>query len=483
MILQSIVVPNSICEQTELYYQSNAEIKIHEDCLALAAKADISFFSYMNMFDINAWRKYTKITKINFQVQVKGKGNLFLKTKTEERDKVLMVFDLCQALSSDWTTLIYEIDLVKENGCCYFQVFTESEMLIRNACFTTVNDEIANEVKIALNICTYHRNMEIQRNLKQLRNSRFFCSQDELFHGLQIVVVDNGSELERIDEPYVRLVHNPNTGGSGGFKRGLEEIRKWRDDTTHVVFMDDDVEFLLESLYRLYALLSFVRKEYQHESVAGRMFRTDTRHVQYTAAEIWNKGDLRHIGLNADMTLEKEILLSNENANAEYGGWWFCCYSMEFARENDPLPFFIHCDDVEYGLRHGGTPILLNGIQAWHETYEYRQSSVIAYYDMRNSLIVNVIHEDISEKIVIEKWKQVITDFHVQKDYINEYTVIKAMYDFLRGKKYFFRCGNKRVKLIKNIHVAKYLNKIMWRYCYWVLSYKYLSIKKRYLEE
>lgn len=484
MVLQNIIMPNTICEEKELYYQSNGEIEFSSEYIIVPQKVKISFFSYLNMFDFNAWKKYTLLKKIEFQVQIKGIGSLFLKSKTKEKDEVIMAFDLHQALDSEWRTITYEINLDKEDGCCYFEILAESEILIRNACFTAItDDEYINDVMIALNICTYHRNQEVERNLEQLRNSFFFSEQDQLFQKLQIMVVDNGSELERIEEPYIRLVHNPNTGGSGGFKRGLEELRNWREDTTHVVFMDDDVEFQLESLYRLYSLLSFMKEEYKHEPIAGRMFRTDLRHVQYTAAEIWNKGDLRHIGLNADMTLEKEILLSNENADAEYGGWWFCCYPMGFVKKNDPLPFFIHCDDVEYGLRHGGTPIILNGIQVWHETYEYRQSPEITYYDMRNSFIVNAIYEDITKQIVIEKWKKVITHFHVKKDYKNEYIAVKAMYDFLRGKNFFFRNGDKKVKLIKNIHVAEYLNKIMWRYCYWVLSHKYLSIKKGYREE
>ena len=37
------------------------------------------------------------------------------------------------------------------------------------------------------------------------------------------------------------------------------------------------------------------------------------------------------------------------DADADYGGWWFCCFPYVFVQENDVLPFFIHCDDVEYG--------------------------------------------------------------------------------------------------------------------------------------
>ena len=119
----------------------------------------------------------------------------------------------------------------------------------------------------------------------------------------------------------------------------------------------------------------------------------------------------------------------NENEGAEYGGWWFACYPMDFVEKNRPMPFFLHCDDVEYGLRHGGTPIILNGIQVWHETCEYRQSPVVAYYDTRNTLFVNEFLNDIFDyDDVLDKWKQKITEAHLN--------AIAWRYVALRFKRY-----------------------------------------------
>ncbi len=484
MILQTIIASNPACLDKEFYYQCESELVETTDSLILHPNHTVSFFSYMNMFDIDMWKKYTHLSSIHVGIEISGCGSIALKGIANGQIYLLQKQPFLTTDNIPWKTICFNVDFEKHCGICYLEICSVSEVHFRNARFETSEPSpLEKDVHIAINICTYHRNEEVQKNLRQLRGSRFFQSNDELFEKLHIVTVDNGSELDVIDENYIRLVHNPNTGGSGGFQRGLEEIRKWDNRITHVVFMDDDVEFHMESLYRLYALLSYLKVEYRHESVAGRMFRTDNPKIQYTAAEIWNKGDLRHIGLNADMTQEQEIIKANQNEHAEYGGWWFCCYPMKFARENNPLPFFLHCDDVEYGLRHGGTPIILNGIQVWHETYEYRQNSVIAYYDTRNSLIVNAIHENLPQQVVIARWKQVITNFHLQKDYINEYVVIKAMYDFLKGKKYFIKNGNKQIKLLKISCGVKFLNKIMWRYCYWALIHKYLLIVKKYREE
>lgn len=465
MILQSILSPCAPCLQKELYYQSASELAFENGCMFLPDNSQVSFFSYINMFDTDVWGKYTDLSKVYFSVDLKGSGCISVKCKTQDQQIVLSEYDF--STTKSWETFSVDIDLKNIKGCCYFEIVSRSKVIIQNARFETSEPRSVNkEIQIALNICTYHRNTDINRNLKQLKESLFFSTKNELSGKLYVMVVDNGSELDLINEPNIKLVHNPNTGGSGGFKRGLVEIRKLKNDITHVVFMDDDVEFFNETLYRLYALLSYIKKEYCQEPIAGRMFRADRRWIQYTAAEIWNRGDLKHIGLNADMTQEQEILRSNQNTNAEYGGWWFCCYPMSFASKNDPMPFFIHCDDVEYGLRHGGTPMILNGIQVWHETYEYRQSPVITYYDMRNTLILNTImYPNRSPDEVLKWWKDKITGQHIQKEYLMEYMMILGMLDYLKGQKYFesHNALKRNLRIKRKKEVKKVENCLLWR--------------------
>ena len=476
MVLQSIVFPDNKGQKKELYYRGNTEIKEEKGYFIVPKGETISFFTYMNMLDIDAWKKYTDLSSIRFLMEIHGSGFLIIKSKNKQKDTILYKCHFSKEQTREWQELRYEIDLTVNTGCCYFEIITESDVEIKNARFET--DEIVEDeydVCIALNICTFHRKWELLNNFKKITESRFFETKDALYQKLHIMIVDNGSEVEEIDDAHVRLVHNPNTGGSGGFKRGLEEIRKWDKEITHVVFMDDDIEFSLETLYRLYALLLFQRDEYKQESVAGRMFRMDDRGVQYTAAEIWNKGSLLHIGLNADMTLEEEVLRCNENENAEYGGWWFCCYPMEFVQNNDPLPFFIHCDDVEYGLRHGGTPIILNGIQVWHETYEYRQSPTILYYDLRNSFFVNELYGYKDREEIYREWFECITKYHVEKKWQDEKMAIYAFLHFLKGLEWLYSKGamknHKKIIRIQR-YVSKKQNAVLWRFAYFIYRHR-----------
>ena len=345
-----------------------------------------------------------------------------------------------------------------------------------------INMEYNSEIILALNICTYKRQEYLYLNLKALRKSKFFdASENEYFGNLHIFVVDNASELEQQDFEYVHVIHNKNTGGSGGFQRGLEEIRKSKIPFSHIIFMDDDVRFELESFYLLFNFLCGVDAGNRDRPVAGRMFNIDYPNIQWTAAEIWNGGNIKHVEFLRDVSVNNIGEDSYQpgkvvyDSGAEYGGWWFCCFPMSFAKTNDILPFFLHCDDVEYGLRCGKSPIIIEGVQVWHETYEKKMSHTMLYYNTRNSMFVNELYGILppSEE-VLQRWKETIANYHVKQDWLSEYAVIKAMWDFLKGldwmKEVDSEANHNKIARAKS-HKLK--NVICWRVVEYMFRKKY----------
>ncbi len=369
--------------------------------------------NYLNYFDKETWKKYTGISEFVLETDDRGNAGYFPSDFSEKRD-----------------------------------------------------------VTIALNICTYHRNKQIKQNIEKLLKMKFFDVDEKEYYGhLHIFIVDNGSELECIDNGFVKVMYNRNTGGSGGFQKGLEVIRSSEISFTNVVFMDDDADFIPETFYRLYALLVYMKPEYYNRSIPGRMFCLDNPSYQYTAAEIWNGGDLKHIGFMQDMADFDSIdhVRLNDADDADYGGWWFCCFPYDFCKNNDIMPVFLHCDDVEYGLTVkqycSAGPIILNGIQVWHETAVYRQSPIIQYYDTRNPLFVNDEQGIMSEPSeVYNKWFSKITDFHVREDYASEYYTIMGMLDYLKGIRYLYRIDpEKKHKKLSQARISRLRNSVLWR--------------------
>lgn len=432
--------------------------------------------TYMNAFDVGAWKKYTELSKLSLCVSLRGSGIITCFWEREKEEPMcLFKKKLKNGLEgSDKRKFpIWKFEKMKD-GVLYFEFRAETDSVIE-AWFET-DSIVKKNVKLSIIICTYKRQKQLEQMIKILQEKdkqKDFSQPEYETEGsdewFRTIIVDNASEIENTYGDRITVYHNPNLGGSGGFSRGMEEtIRNLPVfEATHVVLMDDDAVLQKESLYRLRALLSFMKPEYEEEAVAGRMFRLDKPWIQYTAAEIWNGGDIRHIGWNRNVTDRQYIWNMNENAGGEYSGWWFACFPIGFVKNNRPLPFFLHCDDVEYGLRHGGTPITLNGIQVWHVTYEYRRSPVMAYYDYRNSLIVNALYGcgETDKKRIWEHFKQKITKAHVRKDYLLEYFLIRAFRDYLKGMKWFMRKDDTKIHeaLLRKKRVWKYGNSLRWR--------------------
>lgn len=473
MILQNCMLPDEVCSIPEIYYRSSEE-GLRSDCghAILKAGEELGSDTYMNMLDVSAWKKYTTVSRIRFQCGISGRGTIALiHQENNIKKKISEISYDCPEPGihpSGFKELTLQINVPSDlcGGTLSFHVKAKTKTVLYHAEYET--DALPErEVSLSLVICTYKRKEALEKNIERLKSSAFFQHMTEK-ERFVVRIVDNAKELSDTYGPHIHVYPNENTGGSGGFTRGMEESvsDRLRCQTTHVVLMDDDVELQAESLSRLYALLSYMKPEFRRESVAGRMFRLDDRKIQYTAAEIWNGGDLRHIGLNHDMTRPENLPSVNDNTGAEYGGWWFDCYPIEFVEQNKPLPFFLHCDDVEYGLRHGGTPIILNGIQVWHETYEYRQSPVIAYYDTRNALIVNRIF-GISQKKeeVLYRWKTKLSSCHVRGDYLSERMVMLGMLDYIRSKSGHMNINlqSNHRRISRKRYFVRLTNKFLWR--------------------
>lgn len=466
MVLQTNLFKEEICKDHRLFYRKQGNVQFKDGYLTIEDGAEISTDTYMNMFDFEFWQQFCSVSECCLELEFCGDGTVSMCSWCGEKENIFYVKKLS---SKTERREIVPIHPVKDGGMIYFTLTSESRMQVRRAAYT-VTETGRREIHLSLVMCTYKRNDYVWRNLEVLKQSCFFDRQSSLFGKMSVHIVDNASELPEMREPFIHIHHNPNTGGSGGFTRGILESRKEdaAGQVSHIIFMDDDVCFMEESFYRLYALLSLLLPCYSQETVAGRMFRMDNKTVQYTACEVWNKGNLIHMGHEKDMTAREGLLTVNKE-RGEYGGWWFCCFPIEFAKENLPLPFFLHCDDVEYGLRCGKSPLVLNGIQVWHETAEHRMTPEMAYYDIRNSFIVNTIYGGFEDwKELLERWRCYIGMYHREKQYALKYAAVSALKDYMRGSSYFLSCTKKKTFFSDNPKVLKLGAAISWRITGWI---------------
>lgn len=461
MVLQSFVLPNEVCSEKSIYFRNIGDVELNNssESLLLSSGSSVSSDTYMNLLDVSFWTKNTRLSECSLYLTLEGSGCIEIWRWNEgKRNKEYSRKYCCTGSEK----IKIPINLL-EGGMVFFVICADRTTTLYEAYYSTKCK--LKDIKLTLIICTYKREHHLIQNICKLLQSQFFDENSYLYHKLFIRVVDNASKINLGKSENLQVHHNKNTGGSGGFIKGITETQKAEAEfsSTHIMFMDDDVEFLLESFYRIYAILSLIKDEMKDEMIAGRMFRLDDRCIQYTASEIWNKGDIRHVGGGLDVRNLCNLEKINEQ-RGEYSGWWMAVFPYRFTVNNLPIPFFLHCDDVEYGLRKGGSPIVLNGVQVWHETYEYRCSPIISYYDMRNSLIVNSMYEDSSYMLIKRvRWKNAVLEARQKQDYLLEYMNIRAMLDYLKGNRWLYSIDSEKLhKKICSKRAYKLVNKLLW---------------------
>ena len=297
------------------------------------------------------------------------------------------------------------------------------------------------EVKIGIGICTFKREKYVERNMKVLKEN-LLNNENALSYGhLSVCISDNGGTLvrEKIEDEHIRIVKNKNLGGVGGFTRTMFE--HMRDDSiTHVLLMDDDAVISPEAIERTYTLLTLLKEKYRMAVIGGSLLREDLPTLQYECGACWNDGDIVANNHNFDMTQLKNVVINEQIQKAEYTGWWYSCIPVPFIKEmHYPLPFFIHRDDIEYGLRANGQFIFLNGITIWHEAFENKLPGFLEYYDVRNLAITNAIHNPQFAAKDFKKMLFVQVSSNIGK-YRYKYVDLnlKGAVDFLRGFKWFY---------------------------------------------
>lgn len=432
MRLQTILFPSdAVCSTEELYFHRR--------------KKWIDFDGYFNLFYIEKHRKYSRIDGLRIVVQVKGASRLCLMHNREMLHQIEL--DDRTALREYALTFPYKS---RDSGVFWFSVQAEHPELFEVRGYFDGAVEDPWPVSITAIICTYKREAYVARNLRCLKQ---VLANRELEAGLhlQLFLIDNGQSLESdasiqqlVDEcgGKVSIFKNPNTGGAGGFTRGMLEAlyRKEKDSLTHVLLMDDDALFEPDLFVRLYGFLCTLKTSYKKITVGGNLLREDFPYLQHASGEwFWNfkvRNDHILIDLRSFKACTSDFMCRPDPNPRLYSGWWCCCFPLETVRtDNLPLPLFLHYDDVEYGLRNRENGVVfLNGIGVWHKGFECAFAGSTRYYDVRNTLIATALYQPEQRLFFIKKWvcRNIVSPI-LEFRYGEAYSSFRGLVDFCKG--------------------------------------------------
>lgn len=444
--LQNIIYPSTDnCTEETLYFrrQGDVEYSFSDEFITLNADASISFDTYFNGFSAGKWYKYTKIKRVGLSLKIRGKFRVILWYKEKQASQLLqrVVREFRCDTEGVLREVFCEFDTEYYQGMYTFSMIAmEDEAEFHSGYYyTEVEEEEVQKVSLSIVICTFKREQYVYRNIKMLSDKFLNNAGSELCENVDIVIADNAQSLDisQLESPKIHVFRNKNVGGAGGFTRGMiESINLAKSKRiTHVLLMDDDVIIQPESIFRTYKLLTLIKEEYKDAYVGGAMLRTDRQWFQTEAGGRWNNGALMSHKSGLDLR-ELDACLYNEfEETCEFNAWWYCTIPMEFVKkDNLPLPIFIRGDDVEYGLRNMKHLILMNGICVWHEPFEFKYSSSMYYYILRNKLINNAVHGKAysRKQFTVEFRNWFLRELFTMR-YKNAWLLLDGVNDFMKG--------------------------------------------------
>ncbi|MBS4930174.1 MAG: hypothetical protein KH020_02375 [Clostridiales bacterium] len=446
MILQYILFPDkSICSENQLYYHSIDNIKCKQDgIMEIGDGQTLRFDSYFNSFSISKWKEYTNIDNLYLNLLVKGQFNITIINQYYNLNKIItkeIYTRDYQFKNLNKLTIKIPLSKIKKGNIGFTITAKNSKVHIYDGYYSTkVMSQRLNKVSLGLNICTYLREDYIRELLKVVKelsqNSKYSLIRERLY----TFIVDNGNSLHYNTEPNVFTFYNKNTGGTGGFTRGIIEILKKRKEfnLTHIIFLDDDITLFPESLYRMFTFLLLIKDEKSNCLFSGAMLLSNKTYLQHSSGEIWRNGRAYSPKRGLDLRRVENVLKNEIQVRLNYCAWGYCCVPLKLVSEDNlPLPLFIHQDDIEYGLRLDQEIITLNGVCMWHGDFSTRRNSELEYYRVRNSMIINSIYISnySCKKAKICLLKQVTRNVLYYR-YKDIDISLKAMWDFCKGIEY-----------------------------------------------
>lgn len=409
--------------------------------IVLGRGARIETNTYFNGFFEAYWRRHTTLKKLILRLRLSGTGTIRLwrASATHGVNEVRQI---------DYAGVGQTVDMevsephahFSEFGMLFFEAIARSESVTILSADWVAMDVEPKPVKLVAGYCTFNREKFIVDNIRILANDL-----DLAGYLSQIVVVDQGTNKVKGHPDYhtlpsqvtskTRFFDQANFGGSGGFTRCILEAMGL-DSATHVLLLDDDATIEPESVFRTATFFSLANEEF---AVGGAMLDLLRPTEMYEAGGFVLPRRMGVGGRGRDLSLQSpQNILSLANLQySHYNAWWFfACPLSIISRLGLPLPFFIRCDDLEFGcrlMRAGIQTLTLPGVGVWHLPFYLKGRGWTDYYSRRNMLVALALHFPVSRVSLAATFLAVLVYRLLTLDYFKAWAVCEGMDDYLLG--------------------------------------------------
>ena len=434
-----------------LFYKLAGLAESVNDSIVLPRRSSVLLDTFFNCLSAK-YLKFARCDNLRAEVVFSGSLCVQVRFRSPTEDKLLASEELSS--SEKLTAYVNIPDIAPEEGFVYLRLrSSDNSTVFYGGGFCT--DSVPKKIKLGIIVCTYCREEFVIRNMRCFAD---YLAEDPSFADRAgVFVVDNGRTLTTEELPdFVNLIPNDNTGGAGGFTRGLKEVLAAGEEYTHFLFMDDDVVFMPQVVDRTIGLLALLKEEYSAFCIGGAMLNLTCPMIQHEFGGKWLGNMLKGNRKDIDVSTVNGLLMNETDLRSDYNAWWYMCMPLSSVRKHGlPLEMlFIKCDDVEYGLRAAEGFISVNGIAVWHENFNWKFNPAMEYFVKRNELIVNSRFP--RDKGFFSNWAKMVVAVSkalVEFRYFHIEMIERAYMDFLKGAEY-----------VKSIDHAAFLEEVKLRF-------------------
>lgn len=314
--------------------------------------------------------------------------------------------------------------------------------------FATDDQPVTPHLRINYIFCTFKRAEYVQHNAGRFRS---YLRRHQAAAEAHLTVVDNGSDQGSNDcgvEPdaNVTVFANNNTGGAGGFGRGIYESCYGALATqgfTHVCLLDDDIYVHPEMFARNTAFMRFLKPGFHvgapmcPASEAETPPRTSACFGHKYRQSVHPSDSALGTGLN---TAHVPAFLQMDRQPDSTGWWWSCFAVSDVHRIGLPYPFFIKMDDVEYSLRLRDAGVkLVIPFSFWvlHDDFKEKYSAAMQYFRFRNRWVLLAQQGQLNNpQDFATQYERLVRGFVAERKYEHAQLLLDAMQHFLNAPEY-----------------------------------------------
>jgi galactofuranosylgalactofuranosylrhamnosyl-N-acetylglucosaminyl-diphospho-decaprenol beta-1,5/1,6-galactofuranosyltransferase len=380
-------------------------------------QSEISFGAYFNAFAAGYWRRWSALTAVHLRLELEGAGRVDVyRTKADGSQ----IFERGEALpgrgrgadgrSAGATRheLDLELDLrpFEDGGWYWFDLTTDDGELTLHAGGWYAAEPAPGRAAVTIGMPTFNRPADCVATLSAIGEDPLV-----LAAVTAVILPDQGTRKVREQPGFaaaaavlgdrLRIVDQPNLGGSGGYARVMYEALG-STDCEQILFMDDDILLEPDSVLRAVAFARYAREPML---VGGQMLSLQQRSQLSTMGEVVDRNAF--LWRNAPQTEPHHDLADrplrqtrwlHRRVDVDYNAWWMCLIPRTVAEDLGlPLPLFIKWDDAEYGLRarsRGYRTATVPGIAIWHMSFLEKDdtSDWQAYFHYRNRFVAAALH-------------------------------------------------------------------------------------------